>query len=65
MNQREKTQSNEVRMLGVDALCEYISMGKTKATEFGEKCGAKRRIGKRVLYDKRIVDKVLDELEEV
>lgn len=65
MNQRVKTKEAETRMLDINSLCEYIGLGKTKATEFGEKCGAKRRIGKRVLYDKRIVDKVLDELEEV
>lgn len=64
MNQRAKTNETETRMLDVAALCAYISMGKTRATEFGERCGAKRKLGKRTLYDKRIIDKALDELDE-
>ena len=64
MNQRVKKNENETRMLDINSLCVYISMGKTRATEFGERCGAKRKIGKRTLYDKKIIDKVLDELEE-
>lgn len=64
MNQRVKAKESETRMLDVNALCAYISMGKTRATEFGEKCGAKRKIGKRTLYDKRIIDRALDELDE-
>lgn len=64
MKQRIKTKESETRMLDVNALCEYISMGKTRATEFGEKCGAKRKMGKRTLYDKRIIDRALDELDE-
>lgn len=64
MNQREKKKESETRMLDVNALCAYISMGKTRATEFGERCGAKRKMGKRTLYDKRIIDRALDELDE-
>lgn len=63
MNQRIQKIESETRMLDVNALCAYISMGKTRATEFGESCGAKRKLGKRTLYDKRIIDKALDELE--
>lgn len=65
MNQRNNVAEFETRMLDADALCAYISMGKTRAREFGERCGAKRKMGKRTLYDKRIIDKALDELEEV
>lgn len=64
MNQRAKTKESETRMLDVNALCAYISMGKTKATEFGERCGAKRKMGKRTLYDKKIIDRALDKLNE-
>lgn len=62
MNQRTVNVDMEKRMMDVDALCAYISMGKTKAREFGEQCGAKRNIGKRVLYDKRVIDKALDQM---
>ena len=64
MSQRVNVKEYEVRMLDANALCVYISMGKTRAIEFGEKCGAKRKFGKRTLYDKRIIDKALDELTE-
>lgn len=63
MNQRVSLQDYEVRMLDANALCAYISMGKTRATELAEEWGAKRKIGKRTLYDKKIIDKALDELE--
>ncbi len=63
MNLREKQGKNEVRMLDAQGLCDYLSMGKTRATEYAEKWGAKRKLGKRTLYDKKIIDKVLDELE--
>lgn len=62
MQTRKMILEKEVRMLDVDGLCTYISMGKTKATEFGERVGAKIKMGKRTLYDKRIIDKALDEM---
>ena len=64
MNQRIKTNESVTRMFDINTLREYISMGKTRAAEFGEQCGAKRKMGKRTLYDKRIIDKALDDLEE-
>lgn len=63
MNQRTVTSGKETRMMDIEALCAYISMGKTRAREFGEQCGAKRSIGKRVLYDKRVIDRYLDQMQ--
>lgn len=62
MNSREIILEPTTRMMDVAGLCAYISMGKTKAAEFGERVGAKRKMGKRTLYDKRIIDKALDEM---
>lgn len=62
MNQRTSVVGNETRMLDVAALCTYLSMGRNRATEFGEQCGAKRKFGKRTLYDKRVLDKALDKM---
>ena len=64
MNQKKYVAEFETRMLSVDGLAAYIGMGRTKALEFGERCGAKRKMGKRTLYDKKVVDKALDALEE-
>ena len=62
MNARKLSPELEIRMLDVDALCVYLSMGKTRATEYAEKIGAKRKIGKRTLFDRRIIDAALDDL---
>lgn len=62
MNQRASVFGNETRLLDVASLCVYLSMGKNRATEFGEQCGAKRKFGKRTLYDKRVLDKALDKM---
>lgn len=62
MNQRVSVIGNEARLLDVTALCVYLSMGKSRAAEFGEQCGAKRKFGKRTLYDKRVLDKALDKM---
>lgn len=53
---------DEVRLLSEKQLCVYTGLGRSKAREFGEKCGAVKRIGARVLYDKKIIDKAIDEL---
>lgn len=65
MNQRTSVVGNETRMLDVAALCVYLSMGRNRAAEFGEQCGAKRKFGKRTLYDKRVLDKALDKMAGV
>ena len=50
------------RMIGTPELCLYIGMGQTAARKFGLECGAARKIGRRTLYDRNIIDKALDEL---
>lgn len=51
----------DVRLLNERQLCTYIGLGRNKAREFVEKCGAKKICG-RVLFDKNIIDKAIDEL---
>jgi hypothetical protein len=55
------------RFLNVAELSEYIGLGKTKTREFGAKHGAVRKLGSRTLYDRVVIDKVLDDMgkEEV
>lgn len=52
----------EIRMLDVKQLANYMGIGTSNARIVGEEMGALKRIGRRVLYDKKIVDKYLDEL---
>ncbi len=50
------------RLMNVSELCEYISMGKSRAVTWGKAIGAEKRIGRRLLFDRVIVDKAIDEL---
>lgn len=54
----------EPRMLDVSGLCIYLNMGRNRAVEFARDIGAEKRIGRRCLYDKRTLDRALDELTE-
>ena len=60
-----RTKTNEtanIRMMGLPELCAYIGMGQTNARKFGVDAGAVRKIGRRTLYDRVLIDKALDEL---
>lgn len=47
---------SEKRLLDVNDVCIYLSLGRNKAKEFGKNIGAQVKIGKRVLYDRVIID---------
>ena len=51
-------------MMGLPELCAYIGMGQTNARKFGVDAGAVRKIGRRTLYDRIVIDKALDNLPE-
>lgn len=42
----------------------YIGLGRNKAREFCESIGATVRIGRRVLYDKEVIDSALDAMRK-
>lgn len=63
MEERRVMENMEVRMMDVRGLCAYTSMGRTRAVEFAKAVGAEKRIGRRCIYDKKVLDKALDELE--
>ena len=50
----------EPRMLSQKQAEEYTGMGRNTLSEFAFKVGARRKIGKKVLYDKRVIDAALD-----
>lgn len=64
MQKRTVVENAEVRMMDVQGLCSYMSMGRTRAVEFAKAAGAEKRVGRRCLYDKRILDRALDNLED-
>lgn len=61
MKERTKSISTEKRLLGVNELTQYLSMGKNKSVEYARSIGAERRFGKRVLFDKVVIDKAINE----
>ena len=62
MRKRLSSNQSEKRMFDVSELAEYLGMGVTRAVEFGKDCGAVRHMGRRVLFDRKIIDKALDAL---
>lgn len=52
----------EARMLNTKELQSYIGLGRNNAMKLGEEAGAKVKLGKRVLWDKRKIDKYVDTL---
>ena len=63
MNKRQtKAPIAEVRLIGIDELASYLGLGRNSALRFGEEVGAVRRIGRRTLYDRRIIDNAIDKL---
>ena len=56
-------QEIEPRMLTQKQAEAYTGMGRTVLNTFAADIGARRKIGKKVLYDKRVIDAALDALE--
>lgn len=52
------------RMMNIEELCEYISMGKTYTAKWAKEHGLAVKIGRRTLYDKVLVDKLIDDLNK-
>ena len=64
MKKREVHDSTSKRLLDSKDLCGYMSMGKSKAVEFARAAGAEKRIGRRCLYDIRVLDDAIDQLKQ-
>ncbi len=50
------------RLLNVKEACEYTGLGQTTTRKLMQEIGAVRRFGKRLLYDKTIIDTYLDNM---
>ena len=48
------------RLLSEDEAQEYLGLKRTKCREFGEKINCIKHIGRRVLYDRNVLDEALD-----
>ncbi len=65
--QKEPNNSTQIpkRLLSVEEACGYIGLGKSAAKVYLDRIGAKRKIGRRVLYDKTVIDAALNAAMEV
>lgn len=55
---------SEKRLLDAAEVCYYLSLGRNRGIEFAKSIGAERKIGRRCLYDKSVIDKALDAMTE-
>lgn len=52
--------SVEQRMFSINEAAVYLGIGRSTAIQFLQEIGAKRKIGKRALYDKNVIDEYLN-----
>lgn len=64
MKERVNKISEERRLLDATEVCIYLGLGRNKGIEFAKSIGAERKIGRRSLYDKVVIDKALDAMTE-
>lgn len=62
MNKRITRNNEDTRLLSVLELMSYIGVGRNSAIAFGKEHDALIKIGSRTLFDKKIIDKALDQL---
>ena len=66
MRQRTSNLNGEVcRLMDTEELRAYTNLGRNNAMKLGEEVGAKVKIGKRVLWDKKKIDQYFDNLTGV
>lgn len=52
---------SDKRMLNIKEVCIYTGMGQTRARQYMDTIGATKQFGRRVLFDKYVIDSALDE----
>lgn len=57
---RTVVDNNEKRLIDSREVCNYLSLGRNRGIEFARSIGAERKIGRRCLYDKVVIDRYLD-----
>ena len=49
------------RLLNIKEVCVYTGIGQTRARQYMDEIGATKQFGRRVLFDKTIIDAALNE----
>ncbi len=60
--QRVTGKIEEKRLLNIKEVCSYIGVGQTQARRYMEEIGATRRFGRRVLFDKNVIDNAISNM---
>ena len=50
------------RLMNIRELMDYTGLGESKAKRWARETGAAKKIGRRTVYDRKIIDKCIDEL---
>ena len=58
------TSDVEIRLLNIEQGSTYAGMGKTAFREWAVQIGAVRRFGRSVRYDRRVIDRALDAMQD-
>ena len=56
-------QEIQPRMLNQKQGEEYTGLGRATFTSFADEIGARRKIGRRVLYDRTVIDRAFDQMQ--
>jgi hypothetical protein len=64
MKTRRFTANEGSKLISTEELMLYAGVGRNTAMKFGEAAGAKIKFGKRVLWDKDIINNYIAELRE-
>lgn len=54
----------EKRLLNIKEVCIYTGRGQVAARKYMDEIGATRKFGRRVLFDKTVIDAALDKMGE-
>ena len=60
----ERVRLDEMKALNREQLADYLSIGTQNATKIAEEAEAIIRVGKRVLFNRSLIDEYIDEISE-
>mgnify|MGYP001230968824 CR=1 FL=1 len=60
----DRVRLDEMKALNREQLADYLSIGTQNATKLAEEAGAIIRVGKRVLFNRSLIDEYIDEISE-
>lgn len=60
MSRPELLYSDPVRYLNLEAMKNYLSVGRSSVEKIAAASGAKRKIGNRTVYDKKAIDDYME-----